>query len=211
MKGANKILLAISLISLAVALFSIKSCETAKRKLESRNNLTEWLQDSIKTYRDREGKLISEVKTLEADIEYIKTGAQLTNNKYLSALAEIKKIKHGAVISSQTGLDTITRVKVITDTITNTCSFDDSIKNDYLYLKESLRGDTMHRTIYFTDTISYALIEVKNGTIVRIKNESPYVINKDIKSFTVKKKKRSLAGRIAEYIAVAGVTWLVVK
>lgn len=195
-------------LAIAVLFFGYRSCNLDS-KLNSKSNVVAYLQDSLKTYKDREGRFVAERKVLEGSLEDIKSTTKLVNNKPLQELTKTKGITHGSTISTETRIDTVTYVRV--DTIQGKCYFKDSIENEYLSLKETLQGDSMYRSISFKDTISYALVEAKNGTIVRIKNESIYARTNNVHSFTVAKRKRSLAGRILEYSLVAIATFMIAK
>lgn len=117
--------------------------EDQNNKYNGEVKLRQALQDSVRTYLDREGNLISEKKTLQGDIKYLQ-GENVKLNKDQAELLEvIEKINKDRKRNQEVFAAASIRYKKFIDSLNN-------------YVADASEMDTVENTISFTqkDTTS---------------------------------------------------------
>ena len=151
-------------------------------------------QDSIKYYKDKDGKNSAEIALLEGSKDNLlkiigKSDAHLT--KLLK-----KGASSGTVFNQTTKFDTI--VTVERDTVNGLVEFNKSIKNNWIDLQVKVKDDSLLTSLQTTDSLSVSFQKVKQGflkpkkSVVVITNANPYVNTTGLRSFDIPKKKSNL-------------------
>lgn len=180
------------LFALIVIFYS--TCNNYKHSYEEQSSLITAFQDSVKYYKDKDGKNSAEIALLEGSKENLlkiigKSDAQLT--KLLK-----KGASSGTVFNQTTKFDTI--VTVQRDTVNGVIEYNNSIKNNWIELQVKVKDDSLHTSLETRDSLSVSFQKVKQGflkpkkSVVVITNANPYVKTTGIRSFDIPQKKSNL-------------------
>jgi len=178
----------------ALIIIGISNYNKYKHNYEEQSSLITAFQDSIKYYKDKDGKNSSEIALLEGSKENLlkiigKSDAQLT-----------KLLKNGAssgtVFNQTTKFDTIVTVK--RDTINGVIEFSNSIKNNWIDLQVKVKDDSLQTFLETRDSLTVSFQKVKQGflkpkkSVVIVTNANPYVKTTGLRSFDIPQKKSNL-------------------
>lgn len=180
------------LFALIVIFYS--TCNKYKYNYEEQSSLITAFQDSIKYYKDKDGKNSAEIALLEGSKENLlkiigKSDAQLT--KLLK-----KGASSGTVFNQTTKFDTIVTVK--RDTVNGVIEFNNSIKNNWIDLQVKVKDDSLETFLQTRDSLSVSFQKVKQGflkpkkSVVVVTNANPYVNTTGLRSFDIPQKKNNL-------------------
>jgi len=178
----------------ALIVIGISNYNKYKHNYEEQSSLITSFQDSIKYYKDKDGKNSAQIALLEGSKENLlkiigKSDAQLT--KLLK-----KGASSGTVFNQTTKFDTIVTVK--RDTINGVIEFNNSIKNNWIDLQVRVKDDSLHTFLETRDSLSVSFQKVKQGflkpkkSVVVVTNANPYVKTTGLRSFDIPQKKSNL-------------------
>jgi hypothetical protein len=178
----------------ALIIIGISNYNKYKHNYEEQSSLITSFQDSIKYYKDKDGKNSAQIALLEGSKENLlkiigKSDAQLT-----------KLLKNGAssgiVFNQTTKFDTI--VTIQRDTVNGVIEFNKSIKNNWIDLQVSVKDDSLLTSFETRDSLSVSFQKVKQGflkpkkSVVVVTNANPYVNTTGLRSFDIPQKKSNL-------------------
>jgi hypothetical protein len=178
----------------ALIIIGISNYNKYKHNYEEQSSLITAFQDSIKYYKDKDGKNSAQIALLEGSKENLlkiigKSDAQLT-----------KLLKNGAssgtVFNQTTKFDTIVTVK--RDTINGVIEFSNSIKNNWIDLQVKVKDDSLQTFLETRDSLTVSFQKVKQGflkpkkSVVIVTNANPYVKTTGLRSFDIPQKKSNL-------------------
>jgi hypothetical protein len=178
----------------ALIIIGISNYNKYKHNYEEQSSLITSFQDSIKYYKDKDGKNSAQIALLEGSKENLlkiigKSDAQLT-----------KLLKNGAssgiVFNQTTKFDTIVTIK--RDTVNGVIEFNKSIKNNWIDLQVSVKDDSLLTSFETRDSLSVSFQKVKQGflkpkkSVVVVTNANPYVNTTGLRSFDIPQKKSNL-------------------
>lgn len=180
------------LFALIVIFYS--TCNNYKHSYEEQSSLITAFQDSVKYYKDKDGKNSAEIALLEGSKENLlkiigKSDAQLT--KLLK-----KGASSGTVFNQTTKFDTI--VTVQRDTVNGVVEYSNSIKNNWIDLQVKVKDDSLQTFLQTRDSLSVSFQKVKQGflkpkkSVVVITNANPYVKTTGLRSFDIPKKNNKI-------------------
>ena len=180
------------LFALIVIFYS--TCNKYKHNYQEQSSLITAFQDSIKYYKDKDGKNSAEIALLKGSKENLlkiigKSDAQLT--KLLK-----KGASSGTVFNQTTKFDTIVTVK--RDTVNGVIEYSNSIKNNWIDLQVKVKDDSLETFLQTRDSLSVSFQKVKQGflkpkkSVVVVTNANPYVKTTGLRSFDIPQKKSNL-------------------
>ena len=178
----------------ALIIIGISTCNKYKYNYEEQSSLITSFQDSIKYYKDKDGKNSAQIDLLEGSKENLlkiigKSDAQLT--KLLK-----KGASSGTVFNQTTKFDTV--VTIQRDTVNGVIEFNNSIKNNWIDLQVKVKDDSLETFLETRDSISVSFQKVKQGflkpkkSVVVVTNANPYVKTTGLRSFDIPQKKSNL-------------------
>jgi hypothetical protein len=178
----------------ALIIIGISNYNKYKHNYEEQSSLITSFQDSIKYYKDKDGKNSSEIALLEGSKENLlkiigKSDAQLT--KLLK-----KGASSGTVFNQTTKFDTI--VTIQRDTVNGVIEYSNLIKNNWIDLQVKVKDDSLHTFLETRDSLSVSFHKVKQGflkpkkSVVVVTNANPYVKTTGLRSFDIPQKKSNL-------------------
>jgi len=180
------------LFALIVIFYS--TCNKYKYNYEEQSSLITAFQDSIKYYKDKDGKNSAEIALLEGSKDNLlkiigKSDAHLT--KLLK-----KGASSGTVFNQTTKFDTV--VTIQRDTVNSLVEFNKSIKNNWIDLSVKVKDDSLLTSLQTTDSLSVSFQKVKQGflkpkkSVVVVTNANPYVNTTGLRSFDIPKKNNKI-------------------
>jgi hypothetical protein len=162
----------------------------------------EGYKDSVKTYKDKNGQLVSYNQVLEVN-----------NKEQLLAIAQKDK-QLADMIKNYKDIESATSVTTITQIVHDTIRFRDTIPADFtqIYINDTNKyywlGAYIAPSFFMIDTLQFfneqsiVVGSKKMGFLkspehrIEIKNSNPYVITKTISSYTIKDEKKWYESRL---------------
>lgn len=193
----KKILVIVFFISL-IAL-SIHTCR--KRDEANRNrqqvSMYEKLQDSIKTYKDREGNLVNQISVLESSNSKYFLDIRSRDSTIMLLQDVVKKSGRGinkpggtaAVIEREIVLDTVIQKEVEYVIVDNKLFLKDSFKDIWMDAKYERDGDKSKWNFKTKDLLTMAIVEEDGEKVAKITNHSPYSNTKDVRVWQFENEK----------------------
>lgn len=178
----------------ALIIIFYSTCNNYKHSYEEQSSLITAFQDSVKYYKDKDGKNSAQIALLEGSKENLlkiigKSDAQLT--KLLK-----KGASSGTVFNQTTKFDTI--VTVQRDTVNGVVEYSNSIKNNWIDLQVKVKDDSLQTSLQTRDSLSVSFQKVKQGflkpkkSVVVITNANPYVKTTGLRAFDIPKKNNKI-------------------
>lgn len=172
-------LLTIGLFLLISLMF--RECSDRDREINSKR-LIEQLNDSLRSYRDKEGKMISRISTIEVDnMSFFK---QLeVKDKTIQELQKL--VKKGtlaaSIIKTETKVDTVFRTTKIKDTVNVTYETDFDVQG-WIWGTVAINKDTTALRIFTRDQYDIRLSKEKDGTYIDVINHNPFSTTQEVRS-----------------------------
>lgn len=149
-------------------------------------SIQEFLKDSVRTYKNKQGQLVSEKKALQGS----KTALQTLLSKYVDSTGQLQKLvgKQRKIIAAG-NITTNTEIKEIPIPyeVKVPCDFERSFsKTDPFYSINGLseqNGITIN-SIKIPNILSF----VQDGKTIRVTNSNPYIQTTGLDSYTLKEK-----------------------
>jgi hypothetical protein len=196
----------------ALIVIGISNYNKYKHNYEEQSSLITAFQDSIKYYKDKDGKNSAQIAVLEGSKENL---LHIIGKSDLQLAKLIKKgASSGTIFQQTTKFDTVVLVK--RDTIDGRISYDKTIVNNWMRLHVGLKDDSLTTSVQFKDSISVSFQKVRQGflkrrkSVVIVTNANPYVKTESVHSFDIPEKK----SKITPWIQIglgAGITYLLIK
>lgn len=181
-------------ILFAIIVISYDTCNSYKHNYEEQSGLIVSMQDSIKYFKDKEGRNSAQIAVLEGSKENLLRIIGKSDAK-LSSLVK-KNARAGAVFSQTTKFDTVVIVK--RDTVDGAFEYSNQIKNNWVDLQVKIKDDSLQTFLQTRDSLSVSFQKVKQGflkpkkSVVIVSNANPYVKTDGLRSFEVPQKKSNL-------------------
>ena len=173
------ILVVIGLFLLISLMF--RECSSRDREVSSKRLIAQ-LNDSLQSYRDKEGKMISKISSIEVDnMSFFK---QLeVKDKTIKELQKL--VKKGtltaSIVKTETKVDTVFKTTRVIDTVENTYQTDFNLK-DWVWGTVSMNKDTTALKLFTRDQYDITLSKEKDGTYINVFNHNPFSTTKEIRS-----------------------------
>lgn len=197
---------------LSLIIIGISTCNEYQAQYEEQSNLITAFQDSVKYYKEKDGKHSAEIALLEGSKENL---LKIIGKSDVQLAKLIKKgASSGTVFTQTTKFDTVVLVK--RDTVDGRFEYSNSIRNGWFELDIQVKDDSLKTFLQTRDSLSVSFQKVKQGflkprkSVVVITNANPYVKASNIRSFEIPKKKSRLSAWIEVGLG-AGITYLLVK
>lgn len=172
-------LLTIGLFLLISLMF--RECTNREQEISSKKLIAQ-LNDSLQSYRDKEGKMISRISTIEVDnMSFFK---QLeVKDKTIQELQKL--VKKGtlaaSIIKTETKVDTVFRTTNIKDTVNVTYETDFDVRG-WIWGTVAINRDTTALRIFTRDQYDIRLSKEKDGTYIDVINHNPFSTTQEVRS-----------------------------
>ena len=201
LKYASYLLPAVVLLGLILLIsLMFKECTYKQREIDTRKLIAQ-LNDSLVSYRDKEGKLISKISSIEVDnMNFFK---QLeVKDKTIKELQNL--VKKGTLMASilktETKVDTIVKTKIVKDGEEDIMFETDFNLKDWIWGTISMDKDTTAMVLFVRNQYDITLSKEKEGTYVNVSNNNPFSVTKEIRSvYKLPKPKKFGVGISAGY------------
>lgn len=173
------ILVVIGLFLLISLMF--RECSSRDREISSKRLIAQ-LNDSLQSYRDKEGKMISKISSIEVDnMSFFK---QLeVKDKTIKELQKL--VKKGtitaSIVKTETKVDTVFKTTRVIDTVEYTYQTDFNLK-DWVWGTVSMNRDTTALKLFTRDQYDITLSKEKDGTYINVFNHNPFSTTQEIRS-----------------------------
>lgn len=205
------IIVGIILAAILTVQFLFKRINNLKQEVQNQTNKTKALTDTIKTYKDKNGNLVSEKRSLQINLDEIKDeNIELSQSKadlieHVEELEKRNKVINSALIQTSTVLDSLKNEVAHVDTTNKRLQFNDSTQYynykltvgnalPYKDKKPYLNFDQFR--IYTDYNVDFVWGEKKEGYPVKVKvtSSNKYVQTTGIESYTVPEIKPDKSG-----------------
>lgn len=173
------ILIVIGLFLLVSLMF--KECTNREQEISSKKLIAQ-LNDSLQSYRDKEGKMISKISSIEVDnMSFFK---QLeVKDKTIKELQKL--VKKGtltaSIVKTETKVDTVFKTVKIKDTLNLTFETDFNLK-DWIWGTVAMNKDSTALRLFTRDQYDITLSKEKDGTYVNVINHNPFSTTQEVRS-----------------------------
>lgn len=181
-------------ILIALIIMGISTCNQYKAQYEEQSSLIEASQDTVKYYKEKDGKQSAQIALLEGSKENLLKVIGKSNQNLAKLIK--KGATSGTTFEQITKFDTIVVVK--RDTIDGKISYTNEIVNQWARVDVSLADDSLYTNVQFKDSILVSFQKVKQGflkpkkSVVIVTNVNPYVKTSGLKAFDIPQKKSRL-------------------
>lgn len=173
------ILVVIGLFLLISLMF--KECSSRDREVSSKRLIAQ-LNDSLQSYRDKEGKMVSKISSIEVDnMSFFK---QLeVKDKTIKELQKLvkKSTLAASIIKTETKVDTVFRTTKIKDTVNITYETNFDVKG-WIWGTVSMNKDTTSLKVFTRDQYDIRLSKEKDGTYIDVINHNPFSTTQEVRS-----------------------------
>ena len=173
------ILIVIGLFLLVSLMF--KECTNREQEISSKRLIAQ-LNDSLQSYRDKEGKMISKISSIEVDnMSFFKELE--VKDKTIKELQKL--VKKGtltaSIVKTETKVDTIFKTVKIRDTLNLTFETDFNLK-DWIWGTVAMNKDSTALRLFTRDQYDITLSKEKDGTYVNVINHNPFSTTQEVRS-----------------------------
>lgn len=173
------ILLTIGLFLLISLMF--RECSDRDREINSKR-LIEQLNDSLRSYRDKEGKMISRISSIEVDNMSFFKQLELKDKTIQELQKLVKKGTLAAsIIKTETKVDTVFRTTKIKDTVNITYETDFDVQG-WIWGTVAINRDTTSLRVFTRDQYDIRLSKEKDGTYIDVINHNPFSTTQEVRS-----------------------------
>ena len=192
------IIVMIGLILLVSLMF--KECSYKKKEIDTRKLIAQ-LNDSLQSYRDKEGKMISKISSVEVDnMSFFK---QLeSKDKTIKELQNLvkKSTLTASIVKTETKIDTVIKTKIVKYGEEDIMFETDFNLKDWVWGTISMDKDTTAMALFIRNQYDITLSKEKDGTYVNVINHNPFSVTKEIRSvYKLPKPKKFGVGISAGY------------
>lgn len=172
-------LLTIGLFLLISLMF--KECTNREQEISSKRLIAQ-LNDSLQSYRDKEGKMISKISTIEIDNMSFFKQLQVKDKTIQELQKLVKKGTLAAsIIKTETKVDTVFRTTKIKDTVNITYETDFDVQG-WIWGIVSMNKDTTSLKVFTRDQYDIRLSKEKDGTYIDVINHNPFSTTQEVRS-----------------------------
>jgi hypothetical protein len=181
-------------ILFALIIIGISTCNQYKAQFDEQSALIEASQDTVRYYKEKDGKQSAEITLLEGSKENLLKVIGKSNQNLAKLIK--KGATSGTTFEQTTQFDTIVVVK--RDTINGKVAYTNEIVNQWARVDVSLADDSLYTHVQFKDSILVSFQKVKQGflkpkkSVVIVTNVNPYVKTSGVKAFDIPQKKSRL-------------------
>jgi hypothetical protein len=178
----------------ALIVISYSTCNRYKQQYEEQSSLIESSQDTVKYYKEKDGKQSAQIALLEGSKENLLKVIGKSNQN-LAKLIE-KGATSGTSFEQTTQFDTVFVIK--RDTIDGKIAYTNEIVNQWMRVDVSVADDSLYTNVQFKDSVLVSFQKVKQGflkpkkSVVIVTNVNPYVKTSGVKAFDIPQKKSRL-------------------
>lgn len=178
-KSLIPILIGLGLFLLISLMF--RECSDRNREISSKKLIAQ-LNDSLRSYRDKEGKMISKISSIEVDnMSFFK---QLeVKDKTIKELQKL--VKKGtlaaSIIKTEIKVDTVFRTTKIKDTVNVTYETDFDVQG-WIWGTVAMNKDTTSLRVFTRDQYDIRLTKEKDGTYIDVINHNPFSTTQEVRS-----------------------------
>lgn len=197
-------LLCIGLAFLIVIILSVYSGFRQAKKDREKVEMYEKLQDSIISFKNKNGQLVNKISVLESSNYKTFLEIKSKDSTVLWLQKEVEKYKKklntpggtAVVIDRETDVDTIYKKEIQYVEVQGKIYLKDTLQNKWITNIYERRGDSSLWKLRVKDEFSIAIIEDKGKKFAEITNNSPYSDTKNIRvwQFSGEKKKPKRVG-----------------
>ena len=173
------ILIIIGLFLLLSLMF--KECSSRDKEISSKRLIAQ-LSDSLQSYRDKEGKMISKISSIEVDNMSFFKQLQVKDKTIKELQGLVKKGTLAAsIIKTETKVDTVFRTTKIKDTVNVTYETDFDVQG-WVWGTVAINKDTTALRIFTREQYDIRLSKEKDGTYIDVINHNPFSTTQDVRS-----------------------------
>ena len=173
------VLITIGLFLLLSLMF--RECSSRDQEISSKKLIAQ-LNDSLQSYRDKEGKMISKISSIEIDnMSFFK---QLeVKDKTIQELQKLvkKSTLAASIIKTETKVDTVFKTTKIKDTVNITYETDFDVQG-WIWGTVSMNKDTTSLKVFTRDQYDIRLSKEKDGTYIDVINHNPFSTTQEVRS-----------------------------
>lgn len=172
-------LLTIGLFLLISLMF--RECSDRDREISSKRLIAQ-LNDSLQSYRDKEGKMISRISSIEVDNMSFFKQLQVKDKTIQDLQKLVKKGTLAAsIIKTETKVDTVFKTTKIKDTVNITYETDFDVQG-WIWGTVAINKDTTALRIFTRDQYDIRLSKEKDGTYIDVINHNPFSTTQEVRS-----------------------------
>lgn len=172
-------LLTIGLFLLISLMF--RECSDRDREISSKRLIAQ-LNDSLQSYRDKEGKMISRISSIEVDNMSFFKQLQVKDKTIQDLQKLVKKGTFAAsIIKTETKVDTVFRTTKIKDTVNVTYETDFDVQG-WIWGTVAINKDTTSLKVFTRDQYDIRLSKEKDGTYIDVINHNPFSTTQEVRS-----------------------------
>lgn len=192
------IVVIIGLILLLSLMF--KECSYKQKEIDTRKLIAQ-LNDSLVSYRDKEGKMISKISSIEVDNMSFFKQLQVKDKTIKELQNLVKKgTLTASIVKTETKIDTVIKTKVVKYGEEDIVFETDFNLKDWVWGTISMDKDTTAMALFIRNQYDITLSKEKDGTYVNVINHNPFSVTKEIRSvYKLPKPKRFGVGISAGY------------
>lgn len=173
------ILIVIGLFLLVSLMF--KECNNREQEISSKRLIAQ-LNDSLQSYRDKEGKMISKISSIEVNNMSFFKELEVKDKTIKELQKLVKKSTLAAsIVKTETKVDTVFKTVKIKDTLNLTFETDFNLK-DWIWGTVAMNKDSTALRLFTRDQYDITLSKEKDGTYVNVINHNPFSTTQEIRS-----------------------------
>jgi hypothetical protein len=212
----HKLILYITVVVLLILL--LKGCHSKNESINERDNLIEALNDTIVTWKDKDGLSHSKIQVLETSNTEMFLAIQSQDTIIQELQIEVEKYKKRiknqgsvTVFNTITEYDTTFKYRNFPDS----CQFTDNINNDFIKASYGINKDNQSFFSLKTyDKYTVVIGEEKEGLFkkkpyVEVVNHNPYSQTKTLRTYQTLQKKKNFS--VGPHIGVGLTTDLSIR
>ena len=161
--------------------FMFRECSSREQEISSKKLIAQ-LNDSLQSYRDKEGKMISRISSIEVDNMSFFKQLQVKDKTIQDLQKLVKKGTLAAsIIKTETKVDTVFRTTKIKDTVNVTYETDFDVQG-WIWGTVAINKDTTALRIFTRDQYDIRLSKEKDGTYIDVINHNPFSTTQEVRS-----------------------------
>lgn len=178
----------------------LKECTYKQREIDTRKLIAQ-LNDSLVSYRDKEGKMISKISSIEVDNMSFFKQLQVKDKTIKELQNLVKKgTLTASIVKTETKIDTVIKTKVVKYGEEDIMFETDFNLKDWVWGTISMDKDTTAMALFIRNQYDITLSKEKDGTYVNVINHNPFSVTKEIRSvYKLPKPKKFGVGISAGY------------
>lgn len=185
-------------IVIGIIIFLWNMYSNKQIELQEQKNLVEAATDSLKTWKDKDGKNMAKISVLETTntktlLEFESTNKTINELKSLvkTNRSLLKKQGSASIIKSETVIDTTASTIVKIDSITKSPIYESAVKNEWYSIKSRATKDSTNYKLSTFSNLNLTIGREKQGLFKKDKpfaianDDNPYTNIKDMRTYQV--------------------------